>query len=330
MSIVTVTKTHPYKDLLNQIIELENNSESSTAELWLGMAEILNKTKIEKIKIWAIVAKDIEDALWLKSPQDIPREEFKWVRHGYFYRVGKKHGYVDSDSDEIALGQPKIVPPPTEYEIENYEYITLIYETIDFLRNTALQKLKHNHFTSLVKSKDVKLTLHDWRAQLKIAESFFDHKEKVPINLQHILLHCIATMASNNDAAQEYFRLRDKAHTLTSKQLSKYRKGVIKNRPAIYNPRDRDTAMMWDYIGIQCKNKKCGSWRVIELPGTGIIFRAGCLECEESQVVVQPIKCNTCTVLFFEDDIAKLKDKTKCPYCKEEFSSIVIDKMKTF
>ena len=135
-------------------------------------------------------------------------------------------------------------------------------------------------------------------------------------------------MSSNNDAAQEYFKLRDKAHTLTSKQLSKYRKGIVKNRLAIFNPRDRVTAIMWDYLGIKCKS--CSSWRMVELPGTGITFRAGCLDCQDTTIVVQPIKCNNCAVLFFEDDIVKLDDKTKCPYCKEDFSPIVIDKMKTF
>jgi len=239
------------------------------------------------------------------------------------------------DDNVDPLGDQKIVPPPTKYEVENYEYITLIYDTIKFLKDSALQKLKTNNFMSLLEPKDVKLALHDWRAQLSIAESFFDHKEKVPVNTQHILLHCISTMASNNDAAKEYFKLRSIYHTLTGKQLSKYRKGIVKNRLAIFNPKDRITAIMWNYLGIICKNinsKKvtCNSWRMVEMPGTGIIFRAGCLDCQGTTTVTQPIKCNTCAVLFFEDDIEKLEDKSKCPYCKEDFSSIIMDKIQTF
>lgn len=293
------------------------------------MASTLEIDGYEKNKIWAKVANDIEETLWEKYNKETPREEFKWNRSGYFFRVGAETEYTKQENDSSPLGEKKIVPP-TEFEIENYDYITLINKTIDFLKDVALQKLKTNHFMSLVESKDVKLALHDWQAQLTIAEGFFDHKEKVPINTQHILLHMIATCSTNNEAAHEYFRIREDYHTLTSKQLSKYRDGKTKNRLAIFTPMDRITAILWSYLGIQCKNESCKSWRVVEEPGTGIIFRARCLDCDSQQRVQQPIKCNVCNVIFFEDDIAKLTDKTKCPYCEEEFSSIVIDKIKTF
>ena len=327
-----ITESADYTHLLSQVVELENDTASSSKDLWLKMAGSLEVSGFEKNKIWAKVANDIEDSLWDKHNKETPREEFKWIRSGHYYRTGRKEGYV---SDEIALGQSEIVPTGVEtkvskYEIENYEYLKLINDTINFLKDVVAAKLKTNPFMSQITSKDAKLALHDWRAQLVIAEGFFDHKEKVPINTQHILLHQIATAASNNDAAHEYFRIREETHNLTSKQLSKYRDGKIKNRLAIFTPMDRITAILWSYLGIQCKNESCKSWRVIELPGTGIIFRAGCLDCESQQKVAQPIKCNVCSVIFFEDDIEKLSDKTICPYCKEEFSSIVIDKIKTF
>ena len=320
-----------YHNLLDNIVKNNLLSKSTNLEkVLIKMGEALEMERgIIKTQISTIMRKDIENKLF-ENQKDIPREECKY-RSGYFFEVMKNHGWTNPDmarnTNLDTLKEQEIVPPQTEYELENYEYINLIRDTIKFLKDNALQKLKTNHFMSLVEPKDVKLTLHDWRAQLSIAESFFDHKEKVPVNTQHILLHCIATMASNNDAAHEYFKLRDNTHTLTGKQLSKYRKGIVKNRLAIFNPRDRITAIMWDYLGVKCKS--CNSWRVIELPGTGITFRAGCLDCQCTSVVVQPIKCNTCAVLFFEDHIIQLEDKTKCPYCEEKFSSIVIDKIKT-
>lgn len=327
----TISESADYTHLLSQVVELENDTESSSKDLWIKMAGSLEVSGFEKKKIWAKVANDIEESLWSKHNKQTPREKFNWIRSGHYYRVGRRAGYVSDESEdkEIALGQTKN-SSPSEYEKENYEYLKLISDTINFLKDVVAAKLKTNPFMSQITSKDVKLALHDWRAQLVIAEGFFDHKEKVPINTQHILLHQIATAASNNDAAHEYFRIREETHNLTSKQLSKYRDGKIKNRLAIFNPMDRVTAILWSYLGIQCKNESCRSWRVIELPGTGIIFKGGCLDCESRQEVTQPIKCNVCSVIFFEDDIAALTDKTTCPYCKEEFSSIVIDKIKTF
>jgi len=324
----TITESADYTHLLSQVVELENDTASSSKDLWLKMAGSLEVSGFEKNKIWSKVASDIEDSLWVKHNKETPREKFNWNRSGYFYRVGAETDYTKQEIVSTPLGEKEIVPP-SEYETENYEYLKLINDTINFLKDVVAAKLKTNHFMSQITSKDAKLALHDWKAQLSIAEGFFDHKEKVPINTQHILLHQIATAATNNEAAHEYFRIREETHTLTSKQLSKYRDGKTKNRLAIFTPMDRITAILWSYLGIQCKNEECKSWRVVELPGTGIIFRAGCLDCESQQKVVQPIKCNECSVIFFEDDIAKLTDKTKCPYCEEDFSSIVIDKIQT-
>jgi len=353
MSLKTI-HSKDYHNYLSNVVEnvIENeltNQSQNIAKLWINMGEELEMENIPKISISTIIRKDIEEKLF-ESQKDIPREECKY-HSGYYFKIMSEHGWTNPEmarngSNYVDPLKDQEIVPLTEYEKENYEYITLIHDTIKFLKEKALSKLKTNHFMSLLDNKDVKLALHDWRAQLSIAESFFDHKEKVPVNTQHILLHCIATMSSNNDAAQEYFKLRDETHTLTGKQLTKYRKGIVKNRLAILDPKDRVTAIMWSYLGIQCKcdvtkditkdtskgtsRGICDSWRMVELPGTGIIFRAGCLDCQGTTTVVQPIKCNVCEVLFFEDDIIQLNDKTKCPYCMEDFSSIVIDKIKTF
>ena len=87
-------------------------------------------------------------------------------------------------------------------------------------------------------------------------------------------------MASNNDAAVEYFRLRDKSHHLTGKQISKYRSGAIKSQLAIFNPKDRVSAILWNYFGAQCTNDKCKSWRVLQLSQMADSTKVQCQDCE--------------------------------------------------
>jgi hypothetical protein len=212
----------------------------------------------------------------------------------------------------------------TKYETENVEYLKVIKNTKKFLA-IAENKLKNNHFMSLLNEEDDKVTiaLHDWQAQLNLAESFFNHKEKIPVNTQHILLHAIGTMSSNNSAAEEYFRLREKAHTLTGKQLSKYRSGLIKTSLAIFNPKDRITAILWKYFGSQCM--KCKSWKVTELSQTPTTTMVKCLECKNEFEVDSISKCNFCGFPFFDEDIAYVKKNHTCPNCKVDLPEFLIN-----
>lgn len=209
------------------------------------------------------------------------------------------------------------------YRVENEEYIKLIEDTIWFLQKSVLPKMKKNHFTSLLKDDKAKIALHDWRAQLKIAQSFFDHKVKVPINTQHILLHCIATMSTHNEAAREFFNQRVSHYSIIGKQMAKYRNSKVKNVPALYKPKDRTSAMMWSYLGVQCT---CGSWRVTE--HEGFIFRSKCLDCEKIIAIENPIRCNTCAILFYKEDLSEIVNETNCPHCAEKFSPITLTNIK--
>jgi len=262
----------------------------------------------------------IEKKRNIKKQEGASLDEIKDISIGsWYYEIAKIPDFTKRpEPDE------KIVPL-SKYEKENSEYIKIINDTIKFLKDVALQKLKTNNFMSLLNEEDDKITiaLHDWKAQLEIAESFFDHKEKIPVNTQHILLHALGTMSSNNDAAEEYFKLREKAHKLTGKQLSKYRSGLIKTSLAIFNPKDRVTAILWKYFGSQCM--KCKSWKVIELTQTSTTTKLGCLECENQFDVESTSKCNFCGFPFFDDEISSIKKGSKCPNCKEELPEYLIN-----
>lgn len=235
---------------------------------------------------------------------------------GIYGNVSRELGFSVKD---IELENDEVKP---DYSKENADYIQLIEDTVWFLQKSAIPKLKNNPFTSLLKKpNNITLFFHDWAAQLKLAQSCFNHKEKVPVNTQHQLLHLIATMSTHNEAASEFFKLRVQNNNIIGKQMTKYRKGAVKNVPALYKPQNRDQAMMWNYLGVQCK---CKSWRVIEYEG--FQFKSNCLDCKLITTYEHPIKCNNCSIIFYDEDIKKLKKK--CPQCKENFTPLTLKNIK--
>jgi len=295
---------------------------------YLNLMHQLEIDGIPKEKISTIGQKIvIEKKRNIKKQQGASLEEIIKINIGsWWFDVAKEENYTDPKfSHPIGTDPERKIVPPSKYEKENIKYIEIIRDTIKFLKDIALQKLKTNHFMSLLNEQDHKviIALHDWRAQLEIAESFFDHKKKIPENTQHILLHALGTMSSNNDAAERYFELREKAHHLTGKQLSKYRSGLIKTSLAIFNPKNRVTAILWKYFGAQCM--KCKSWKVTVISQTPTTTRVKCLECKNQFEVTSTSKCNFCGFPFFEDEIALIKKGSKCPNCKEELPEYLIN-----
>lgn len=297
------------------IMELDNNRDiEALKDLYREILQHLFKEGKPKDKI-AIYCMQIiiNKKSILTKNDDIPSQTLNEPLRKIYGEIAFELGYIDS------LEKIDNYNTEYDYEMENSEYIKLIKDTIFFLKKSALPKLKKNHFASLIKDDSAEIALHDWDAQLKIASSFFDHKEKCPVNTQHLLLHSIATMSSYNDASNEYFKQRIASYNIVRKQLAKYRKGEVKNIPPLYKPQNRDQAMMWNYLGIQCT---CESWRVIE--HEGFKFKCICLDCSKITRITQPIKCNSCIILFYKEDIQALKEKTKCPHCNENFTGITL------
>lgn len=291
---------------------------------YLNLMHQLEIDGIPKEKISTIGQKIVvEKKRAIKKSQGATPDEIKKINIGsWWYDVAREENYIDPKySHKNATEPERKIVPLTKIEKENSQYIHLIKDTIEFLKDIALPKLKENNFMSLLDDdKKVLLALHDWQAQLDIAKSFFNHKEKIPVNTQHILLHCIGTISSNNDAALEYFKHRQKAHEITGKQISKYRSGEIKNSLPLFNPKDRISAILWNYFGLQCKN--CKSWRVMELKSGTV----KCADCENVFETNTTIKCNYCAFPFFEDEIDYIKkNKSKCPNCKEELPEYLIN-----
>jgi len=323
----SITSNNLAETVANEELRKTDNFDT-LRKSYLNLMHQLEIDGIPKEKISTIGQKIVvEKKRNIKKSQGVSLEEIKKINIGsWWFDVAREENYIDPKfSHPTATDAERKIVPLSEYEKENSEYIQVINDTIKFLKDIALQKLKTNNFMSLLNEEDDKITiaLHDWKAQLEIAESFFDHKEKIPVNTQHILLHALGTMSSNNDAAEEYFNLREKAHKLTGKQLSKYRSGLIKTSLAIFNPKDRVTAILWKYFGVQCM--KCKSWKVTELRQTPTTTRVQCLECENQFEVDSTSKCNFCGFPFFEDEISSIKKGSICPNCKEELPEYLIN-----
>jgi len=280
---------------------------------------------IPRIKVSTVGKKILlEKKRSIRKKQGASEEELKSLSVGrHWFNVAKEEKYFDPDfSHENGATVHRENSSITEIEKENYEYINLINKTITFLKDIALPKLKENKFMSLLDDNNnkVKLAFHDWNAQLKIAESFYNHKEKIPVNTQHFLLHAIGTYSSNNEAATEYFRLQDKAHKLTGKQISKYRSGQIKTKLEIFNPQDRLAAILWDYFGVQCK--KCESWRVLK---ANTLNNVKCMDCNNIFEAKSIYRCNYCRFPYFDDEIAHIKKHKSCPRCNQKLPEYLIE-----
>jgi hypothetical protein len=291
----------------------------------------------------------VEKKRTIKRGEGYTHTQIKNINIGsWWYDVVREVQLTRIGNNSTPEPDKKIVPP-SQYEKENVQYINLINDTIELLRDIVLPKLKTNHLLSLLDGKTKKeseLVFHDWKTQLVIGKSLFDHKEKIPPNTQHILLHAISTTAGNNSVTTEYYNQRIEAHKLTGKQLAKYRKGMIKSGgPAILEIHDRVIALLWNYMGVKCV--KCKSWRVRKLNIIGADLKGECLDCNNTMDVTQPFKCCNvdCQMLFYEDDMKKLaaklkkidtnnkniadkkltpSDKLSCPECEEIFTPLIL------
>ncbi len=309
--------------------ELKNTDSSETLKvIYTNLMHQLEMDGISKNDVSTVGQKIVvAKKQAIRKREGAGEEELKKINIGrWWFTVAKELKYINLKfSHEIgAVAQRKIVPL-SNYEQENSEYLEIINDTINFLKDVVKPTLLENHFMSLLTEEHdkVRIALHDWKAQLEIAESFFDHKEKIPANTHHILLHAIGTKSSNNDAAVEYMRLRDQAHTITSKQISKYRNGMIKIKLGLFNPKDRITAVLWKYFRVPCT--KCESWRVTEVSQKPDKTIVKCMDCENTFDAKATSKCNYCSFPYFEEDIEFIKKESRCPNCKEELPEYLIN-----
>lgn len=165
-------------------------------------------------------------------------------------------GYVDETqdkkSDAIVASENSSI-----YEIENADAIDLVDSVIAFLKDVVRKKLSGGPFLSSVPKNiwlEHKYTLE---SQLMTAYQCWDGRYACPVIMQYMLLQLI--IAHSVAGGAEMFLTQVKKISLTPKQATKYRHGEVMELLPIYDPKNREEAILAGFYGQQCA---CGSWRV--------------------------------------------------------------------
>lgn len=112
------------------------------------------------------------------------------------------------------------------------------------------------------------------QAMRKTAKECDDGRQSVPVVAQHMLMLCIEQY--NVAGGAEMYQTKVKEITLTPKQATKYRHGEVRGLHPLYDPKNRNEAIMDGFYGVQCS---CGSWRVkIDKEGDPT-FKLHCFAC---------------------------------------------------
>lgn len=241
-----------------------------------------------------------------------------------------------------------------EPEKENTAWILSINNQIDFLKSFRT-KLCNSHFVSLLPNEDKKNlaeTLHKINTIIKIANKIFDDRQSVPVEFQHLLAAAFIENTDNfaagiyiskvkdfgaNRSQQAREKLKKLAEagskfekepdTMTSKQAMKIQLGKIRIIAEIYEPKNRNEALLMNYYGTQCPNPECRSWR-IETQLNGSKIECHCFACEQNFDARTAAKCRKCYLPFYDEIITVMKHnavsiedaaiKTSCPQCGQE------------
>ncbi|NWG38096.1 hypothetical protein [Nitrososphaera sp.] len=149
-------------------------------------------------------------------------------------------------------------PDRARCEKENQPYIDHLQKKIEFLQEVQ-KKLRGRPFLSLLDKKqyDEYILLAD-RAE-KLAREAWDARQTIPAATQFYLAQIVA-VSTIKHGASEYVSKVKELFSLTSKQVTKTLKGVVRDVHFLYEPTNRAEALMDGFYGKPCE--KCASWRV--------------------------------------------------------------------
>lgn len=141
---------------------------------------------------------------------------------------------------------------------ENRPYIDHLQKKIEFLQEVQ-KKLHDRPFLSLLDKKqyDEYILLADMAE--KLARECWDARQTIPVATQFYLAQIVATSTIKHGASEYVAKVKEMAG-LTSKQVTKTLKGVVRDIHFMYEPTSRAEALMDGFYGKPCE--KCGSWRV--------------------------------------------------------------------
>lgn len=313
MSLKTV-HSKDYQNLLDNVIENELLFEPKTnAELWVKMGEELEIEKIPKYQISTIIRKDIEDKLFEKQ-KDVPREECKY-HSGYFFEIMNNHEWINPSM----IRRGKFGPPQDQKIVphNNSEMKAICYDVINLCRILIDKSKDGTPFEDTFGEKQMSEFYKQSHTMINNCKDAIDSKTKVPRDTEIFLLSYLSTVIGNvNKCAELFMRnnlslLEQQGKFLTTKQASKFQKGMKQSQQFILKPVDRDTAIYEGYTGIQCT---CNSWRVRP---TQNMNGLECYDCSNIIKGVYIAKCESCHTPLYKKRLLHIVTTGKCKNCNE-------------
>jgi hypothetical protein len=315
IAISSVSKKLVEEAVLEEMRGEEGNN--YLKESWIKLGNQLEIDGVPKDQICTVAA----ELLVAKKAEQfkIPKNELRMS--GYFYRVFAEHSWTNKffarNSSTVPLGEQENSSLNTPYYEENKPIIEIIHRLRKHLGDILGFYEENPHMSELEGDvrKNIRKSIHLMNQHIMIAEKIYNRKEKVPANLQHVLLYLLVTEGSVNDAARAFLQKRDELLEFTSKQAGKLQSGSIPDLLPILKPYTRDIAIFLGYFGVQCPH--CSSWEVKEKPGSGIYPDLECWNCDGPTWKAKTLaKCSYCQIPLYEEYLAYLVKTGKCKHCK--------------
>jgi hypothetical protein len=188
----------------------------------------------------------------------------------YISQICSQMGWTDKRfSPEVEQTKPENSSTPAQKDAveepdsalcmqENLPYIEHIQRKIEFLQDVQ-KKLRDRPFLSLLEKKhyDEYVMLAD-KAE-KLAREAWDARQTIPVATQFYLAQIVAMSTIKHGASEYVSKVKD-LFGLTSKQVTKTLKGVVRDVHCLYEPTSRAEALMDGFYGKPCES--CGNWRV--------------------------------------------------------------------
>jgi len=306
-----------YHNYLNTVTENIINivPDSANQELWIKMGNQLEIDSVPKEMISTIMRKDIEQILYDKIYHEFsPREDYKW-HNGTYWLVTKNHGWINP---EMARNTGDVDPSRIKGIVphNNKELKAISYDLINLCRIIIDKSKDCESFESVFGEKQMSEFYKQLHTMINNCKDAIDSKTKVPRDTAIFLLGYLSTVLGNVNKCAELFmknnllHLQEQGNYLTSKQASKFQKGMKQSQQIILNPINRDTAIYEGYTGIQCT---CDSWRVRHTPD-GL----ECYDCDKIITGVYIAKCTSCYTPLYKNRLLHIVNTGKCKNCDEK------------
>jgi hypothetical protein len=218
-----------------------------------------------------------KDRISAKLRSDLPDVSPYYISH-----ICGEMGWTDERfAPEVANSQPKIsstLPDMEAFEElnnsrhahENQPYISHLQQKIEFLQGVQ-KKLLHRPFMSLIDRKQYEEYAFLADSAESLAREAWDARQTIPVETQYFLAQIVAVSTIKHGAAEYVSKVKE-LFGLTSKQVTKTLKGVVRDVHYLYEPTSKMEALMDGFYGRPCE--KCDSWRVRWENGTCKCF--GC------------------------------------------------------